>query len=949
MAASLSEGEFHRMQLQLIELRTKNYELDGKSKKLERDLSEANEKVDHLEREYSKAKQALNKSKKAKDVEQLIQESDSLQRKLLSQEEEFRLQNQTLMAELATLVSSNEELKKQVETTQSSSSEQCSAPEDSISQEEIRRLQAENAALQKNLKSFQERYDKELLSSSPAADSPSTDDGTPEVTKDEREKEESSEEPFDIVDAPTKGISSSPSLDQLETINQLRLQVDTEREENKLIKEQLEQTKSESKEQIASLQEELDKAADKLKKKQESYMQLHSEKEKLYKETSAQILELQESQERDQKRHAEQVSKLQQQIEKNKAEVENQHASSQRQAGELQQRLEDMQREMNKATVSSNQQLHEQAAHHLAELDELKKKMLTISREKEGLAAQLQEAKKAATDAVNDLQAAQAERDKQITALQEVNKVAEKRKSLLDELAIKYQKEYDSHREDVAKAKEKHNEEVDKLQQELETQRKNISHLNRQLPMIEELNKKVGSLEESKGWLERRLTETEEKLAATITVHEEEKSDLMERREAERKELEAAHLVEMDVQKQEREKAEEEWRKKEEALQEDLKSLKNKSNNLKQEILDTEDKKKIHEKKGMTMMKDLKRQLHAERRRAEKLQAKLQEVLSEGQGKSVEDLFRSPDSEKNFGETSSVSSWGAAASGIGKDSVASGPQSPLSGNTSQLSDISVGDEYGDLLRRVGALQQEKWALEEKVNHLEMSNACMADDILNKASIIEHYVMESRSGPKMGHAHSISNSGQPHHHSGERDREEKSGLQKVIDLVNNKAANIGSNSSSNIHGDMNRKLQAMLEETLTKNMHLQQDLELMSQEVVRLSKLSISQSEKGGGEGLNSKEGEKVETTLRPPSSLNLNSSEKSSVEANREAESSSTIPSSSSLPSEAQEDKIVTEAPLVESVSDSKDSSSIDVIETCDGDRVESNDIGHPEQMTEQT
>ena len=53
-------------------------------------------------------------------------------------------------------------------------------------------------------------------------------------------------------------------------------------------------------------------------------------------------------------------------------------------------------------------------------------------------------------------------------------KVAEKRKSLLDELAIKYQKEYDSHREDVAKAKEKHNEEVDKLQQELETQRVNF-------------------------------------------------------------------------------------------------------------------------------------------------------------------------------------------------------------------------------------------------------------------------------------------------------------------------------------------------------------------------------------------------------------------------------------------------------------------------------------------
>ncbi|RUS74933.1 hypothetical protein EGW08_017313, partial [Elysia chlorotica] len=239
----------------------------------------------------------------------------------------------------------------------------------------------------------------------------------------------------------------------------------------------------------------------------------------------------------------------------------------------------------------------------------------------------VQEAKKAATDAVTDLQAAQAERDKQITALQEVNKVAEKRKSLLDELAIKYQKEYDSHREDVTKAKEKHDEEVDKLQQELEAQKKTVSHLNRQLPMIEELNKKVASLEESKGWLERRLSETEEQLAATVAAHEQEKSDLMEKHAAERRELEASHLVEMEGHRKEKERAEEEWRKKEEALQEDLKSLKNKSNNLKQEILDTEDKKKIHEKKGMTMMKDLKRQLHAERRRAEKLQAKLQEVL----------------------------------------------------------------------------------------------------------------------------------------------------------------------------------------------------------------------------------------------------------------------------------------------------------------------------------
>ncbi|XP_046895266.1 transcription factor Maf-like [Hypomesus transpacificus] len=36
-------------------------------------------------------------------------------------------------------------------------------------------------------------------------------------------------------------------------------------------------------------------------------------------------------------------------------------------------------------------------------------------------------------------------------------------------------------------------------------------------------------------------------------------------------------------------------------------------------------------------------------------------------------------------------------------------------------------------------------------------------------------------------------------------------------------------------EMNKKLQNMLEEQLTKNMHLQKDLEVLSQEIVRLSK------------------------------------------------------------------------------------------------------------------
>ena len=47
--------------------------------------------------------QTIQKSKKAKEVEQLIAENESLQRKLQSQEDEFRLQNETLMQELGSV------------------------------------------------------------------------------------------------------------------------------------------------------------------------------------------------------------------------------------------------------------------------------------------------------------------------------------------------------------------------------------------------------------------------------------------------------------------------------------------------------------------------------------------------------------------------------------------------------------------------------------------------------------------------------------------------------------------------------------------------------------------------------------------------------------------------------------------------------------------------------
>jgi hypothetical protein len=58
-------------------------------------------KLGALEREYQKVQKSLNRSKKAKDIDLLLNENENLQGKLEAQEDDFRLQNQTLLRELS--------------------------------------------------------------------------------------------------------------------------------------------------------------------------------------------------------------------------------------------------------------------------------------------------------------------------------------------------------------------------------------------------------------------------------------------------------------------------------------------------------------------------------------------------------------------------------------------------------------------------------------------------------------------------------------------------------------------------------------------------------------------------------------------------------------------------------------------------------------------------------
>ena len=70
-------------------------------------LDEVTVKSNQLEQELARANKTIQKSKKAVEVQQLLKENQSLNQKLSTQDEDFRLQNQTLLQELSKVGSSH--------------------------------------------------------------------------------------------------------------------------------------------------------------------------------------------------------------------------------------------------------------------------------------------------------------------------------------------------------------------------------------------------------------------------------------------------------------------------------------------------------------------------------------------------------------------------------------------------------------------------------------------------------------------------------------------------------------------------------------------------------------------------------------------------------------------------------------------------------------------------
>ncbi|XP_065808385.1 GRIP1-associated protein 1 isoform X3 [Labrus bergylta] len=879
------------MQAQLLELRTQNYQLSDDLRKNTTELNAIRQKNVVLERDFIKAQKALNKSKKAQEVEALLSENEMLQGKLHSQEEDFRLQNSTLMTELSKLCTQIEQLEQENQGLKEGGGAAASSPAPNSTSSpvdgELLRLQAENSTLQKKMKALQEHHDKELQRQAAAhganteTDGSAGANGVSDVTG--RGEEPAAEGTSDRTE------QTSAQLERTDKqLHKLEMALNTEQEEKRLLREQIHNLETSKQAEITKLQEEITKLSDKLKKKQESFQRLQGEKEALYNDSRTKIDEINQKKEEELKAMNLRVQKLQ-----------SDHMAANQMTAELREQLQSKDKEHEVALHSLRDQVasqsvsQEQVDNILQENDALRTNLAALEQEncalrtnlcaleqiqtvktqemnllreqqealtselqqrrveqesllaqRDDLNSQLQESSFANRKLLEQLTDEGQEKDKLLRELDEAKKTAEKRKAMLDDMAIQLSQEKSDHKEALSDLKLQHEKEVlgvraryekelrglhedknrseEEIRQQLRDEKARTKELEGLQQRVEELQAQVLSMEGTKGWFERRLKEAEENIEKKSLEHQEEFERLKKEHtlQLEEKQLQTEgvqqQLVEVEKQKEEHNDT---------------------IAKLKQEIKDTVDGQRILEKKGSAALKDLKRQLQLERKRADKLQERLQEILTNSKTRTgLEELvlseINSPSRTQQTGDSSSVSSFSYR--DMMKESQPtnqnkSGGGSPQSQRPAELSD----DEVGELFQRLAEVQQEKWMLEEKVKHLEVSCSSMAEDICRKSAIIETYVMDSRidvSGSAVG-----GHGGHGGHGGSQGDR---GGLGSVLrDLVKPGDENLR---------EMNKKLQNMLEEQLTKNMHLQKDLEVLSQELVRLSKESPGGSTAGSG-------------------------------------------------------------------------------------------------------
>lgn len=790
---SLSAEEFQRFQNQLLELKTDNYQLNHQNKNLAAENVQLKTQIETLEKRSINLPIAniklpsLIRKNAGRDAGEIQRENQALTNAVKTQEEGFRLQNETLMQELNKYMSKVEELENELKSYKegrrtSLNNSQEGNELNQVVNEDIRRLKAENTVLQKKLSELSSKVVESISTASSSNESFQKEDI--EVEYDDNRSDAGL---VHIVSNKTTNGETKPF-----DTNSIRLE--TEQEEKRLLQEQLHQCETTLNETNSKFSKQIENLKEKLDEKQNTCLQLQHDYEKRIQEIIAENSNMKKTNELQTDVLKSDIKRLHEEVQTLTKTKDEEIAKYQKRTNDLQATVDQLESQIGTVAAEQNLQLRTTNAEHQRILEDKELLLNQTILDRDFLRTETEQSKEAYETLLQTVQTLEEQLTTKTREHESQLRLAEQRKSTIDEMAANSLQVEEKNKTFMKNLKEKYENDISKFEQE----NTDLKNQNRSLKQYQtrctNLENRLKSEEESK----QSLTTSVEQLQIKI-------NELKENYEKRLSDLQIEHEKILNDEKVEHQKEIQNFEESLCANARTIEELNAQNDLLKQDAETFQDDKRAHERKGTALMKDLQKQLNVERKKNELLQQRLTELLPSDRT-GLDELFSAPRTGgSRQGDTESVSSFGGGASFIDRVSV----------HSTQFNTSSLEVENKELAKNLDRVKNECAILKERVQHLESSSSSMANDL------IQRYSQDRRSSTISTNHSATPPPSRRRQPSNDRQLHGQMNIRNFI-------GNLGGHRTQSTNDDTTiRNLQRALEETLTKNVHLQNDLAAMS--------------------------------------------------------------------------------------------------------------------------
>ncbi|PAA57007.1 hypothetical protein BOX15_Mlig015838g1 [Macrostomum lignano] len=251
-----------------------------------------------------------------------------------------------------------------------------------------------------------------------------------------------------------------------------------------------------------------------------------------------------------------------------------------------------------------------------------------------------------------------------------------------------------------------------------------------------------------------------------------------------------------------------------ETARSDAEAARSEVSELRQQLQDSQQDVRLAERKVELHVRDLRKQLAAEKRRCARLQEKLRDSLA-GQQPDDQGLLNRA-SQASPDDKASNLSWN---SGSCLDAGGGSGGAPESEQDQR--------DLRDLIDRLTRLQAHNSQLRDQVELLETANSAMAEDLLQKSSLIDRYLQTGRPAPASqtaSPAHATNRGG------GNSSGSAATAASQLSARFSAKLSELTKPQQASDYRDMNKNLRDMLEELLMRNIHLEEAVQHLAKEL-----------------------------------------------------------------------------------------------------------------------